>query len=96
MISRACLCGGCLLALWAITGCSGTPNSAQARECNDGLDTAYRELEEAKVEGFDGTVNITKAGSLLAAAKIQAQFDKYPNCIDKVNRARAYISTAGQ
>jgi len=46
----------------------------------------------AKAKGFDGTVEYTKAASLLGAAKIQFEFGKYPNCIDKVQRARAYIA----
>jgi len=43
------------------------------------------------VEGFGGTVDYTKAASLLGAAKIQEEFGKYPNCVNKVKRARQYI-----
>jgi hypothetical protein len=29
---------------------------------------------------------------LLTAAKVQFEFGKYPNCIEKVDRARAFIA----
>ena len=73
-------------------GCAGDPNSSQARQCDSGLDAAYKELDLAKANGFDGTVEYSKAASLLTAAKVQSEFGKYPNCIDKVHRARAYIA----
>ena len=73
-------------------GCAGNPNSSLARQCESGLSVAYRELDFAKANGFGGTVEYSKAASLLGAAKIQAEFGKYPNCIDKVQRARAYIA----
>jgi hypothetical protein len=72
-------------------GCAGNPNSSLARQCENGLDVAYKELDFAKANGFGGTVEYSKAASLLGAAKIQSEFGKYPNCIDKVQRARAYI-----
>jgi hypothetical protein len=34
----------------------------------------------------------TKAAGLLSAAKIQSEFGKYPKCIEKVERARAYTA----
>jgi hypothetical protein len=66
--------------------------SSLATQCENGLSVVYRELDFAKVKGFDGTVEYSKAASLLGAAKIQFEFGKYPNCIDKVQRARAYIA----
>jgi len=60
-------------------------------QCENGLNVAYKELDMAKANGFDATVEYSKAASLLGAAKIQSEFGKYPNCIDKVQRARAYI-----
>ncbi|WP_019556465.1 hypothetical protein [Thiomicrorhabdus arctica] len=77
-----------------IAGCAGNPNSSQAMQCENGLKVAYEELDFAKAHGFDGTVEYTKAASLLGAAKVQQQFDKYPNCIDKVERARTYIKAS--
>lgn len=82
-----------LLALFitVISACAGNPNSPIALSCERGLKIAYQELDLAKARGFSGTVEYTKAASLLGAAKIQYEFGKYPNCVDKVERARAYI-----
>ena len=76
----------------AIAACAGAPRDpALAEQCQSGLKTAYQELDFAKAKGFDGTVDYTKAASLLSAASIQQEFGKYPNCVDKVKRARYYI-----
>lgn len=77
-----------------VAACSGTASQAQVNACKNGLSQAYSEFERAKSDGFGGAVAMTKAGSLLSAAKIQQQFEKYPNCIDKVKRARHYIRQA--
>ncbi len=79
------------LFLAVTAGCAGNPNSSLATQCENGLDVAYKELDFAKANGFGGTVEYSKAASLLGAAKIQSEFGKFPNCIDKVQRARAYI-----
>lgn len=76
-------------------GCAGPPkNPEMANQCEQGLNAAYEKLDFAKSQGLDGTVNWTKAASLLSAAKIQQQFEKYPNCVNKVNRALYYINEA--
>lgn len=72
-------------------GCAAVHSARLADQCRTGLATANAELEKAKVDGFSSTVAWTKAAALLAAAKIQQQFDKYPNCVNKVKRARYYI-----
>ena len=68
--------------------------AGQAEICKNGISQAYAELEQAKAQGLDGVVAVAKAGSLLTAAKVKEQFEKYPNCIDKVERARKYIRQA--
>lgn len=80
------------LVLIAAAGCAGNPNSSLARQCENGLSIAYKELDFARAKGFGGTVEYSKAAGLLSAAKIQSEFGKFPNCIEKVNRARAYIA----
>jgi hypothetical protein len=79
-----------------VVGCAGNPTSSLAKQCDAGLSAAHKELDYAKTNGLSGTVEYTKAASLLGAAKIQSEFGKYPNCIDKVNRARAYIRKSQQ
>ena len=83
-----------ILFFLTLTACAGNPNSSIALQCERGLKTAYQELDLAKAKGFDGTVEYTKAAALLGAAKIQKEFGKYPNCIDKVRRAREYIKVS--
>lgn len=74
--------------------CSSMPRTDLAAACASGLNRGFTELDDAKAKGFSGTVSWIKAASLLSAAKVQQQFEKYPNCIDKVNRAREYIRMA--
>lgn len=77
-----------------MAGCSGKPNPGQATACRNGIDRAYKAFSQAESEGFGGAVDMTKAAGLLSAAKVQEQFEKYPNCLDKVKRARFYINKA--
>lgn len=74
-----------------LTGCAGNPNSAIALQCERGLDAGFKELDYAKTKGFEGGVEYTKAASLLSAARVQKEFGKYPNCLEKVKRARTFI-----
>lgn len=88
----AALAATVLGAALALGACSGAPkNPALASQCEKGLEIAYEELDFAKAKGFSGTVEWTKAASLLSAASVQKEFGKYPNCVDKVERARYYI-----
>ncbi len=81
----------CVCLMLSVVGCAGQTNPGMERQCAQGLDIAYRELDFAKAKGFGGTVDWAKAATLLAAAKTQQQFEKYPNCVEKVKRARFYI-----
>lgn len=76
----------------SIAACPGPPRDIElAEKCEQGLKVAYDELDFAEAKGFSGTVAWTQAASLLSAASIQKEFRKYPNCVDKVRRARYYI-----
>lgn len=77
-----------------VSACTGNPGGPLADRCSRGIDNAYDELMRAQAKGFDGSVSWTKAASLLSAAKVQHEFEHYPNCIDKVRRARVYIREA--
>jgi hypothetical protein len=75
-----------------LAACSGAPKDLQlAEQCESGLIVAYDELNFAEAKGFGGTVDWTKAAGLLTGASFQKEFGKYPNCVDKVRRARYYI-----
>lgn len=78
-----------------MAACSRPYDPGQAKACSEGIDVGYEELRDAEARGLSGTVHWTKAASLLGAAKVQYEFDRYPNCIDKVKRARALIRRAG-
>lgn len=80
--------------LLLIAGCETNPSSNAARQCQQGITAAYKELDFAKSKGLSGTVEYTKAATLLSGAKIQYEFGKYPNCIDKVTRARRFIKNS--
>lgn len=76
------------------SACAGAPTTSLAERCASGLDVAYKELEDAQAKGFAGSVAYIKASGLLTGAKVQQQFGKYPNCVNKVKRARYYIKQA--
>lgn len=92
MTSRSRGTAALLLTSLLLVACTGKPGGALANRCSRGVAAAYGELKLAKAQGFGGTVDWTKAASLLTAAKVQYQFERYPNCIDKVRRARVYIA----
>ena len=90
--SRFLTIAAVLAAALLLGACPGPPRDAElAQQCEDGLEVAYQELDFAKAQGFGGTIAWTQAASLLSAASIQNEFRKYPNCVDKVHRARYYI-----
>jgi hypothetical protein len=91
---RAVAAAGILSLTGLLAACTGSDPQSQAAACHNGINQAYNEFEQAKTEGFGGAVAMTKAGSLLAAAKVQEQFEEYTNCIEKVGRARQYIRQA--
>lgn len=91
---RTVATAGVLALGFLLAACSGDKPVSQAQACRNGIDQAYKEFNRAESDGFGGAVDMTKAASLLTAAKIQEQFEKYPNCIDKVKRARHYIRQA--
>jgi hypothetical protein len=79
-----------------LLGCAGNPASPAAERCRSGLAVAYGELDFARTKGFEGKWEYTKAAALLSAARVQQEFGKYPNCIEKVERARAFIRRSMQ
>ena len=84
------------ISIFIFSGCAAVHNERLREQCSSGLAIANAELSKAKVQGFGGTVAWTKAAALLGAAKIQQQFDKFPNCINKVARARYHIKRSKQ
>lgn len=82
-----------LAAAW--TGAARASGSVRTElECKRGLAVANKELDAARLKSPAGSVYVTKAASLLGAAKVQQEFGKYPNCVNKVRRARRYLAKA--
>jgi len=84
-----------LLASMWVGAAQAAQSTLQTEEaCKNGLAAANKELDAAKMKSPAGSVYITKAASLLGAAKVQQEFGKYPNCVDKVRRARYHLKRA--
>ena len=79
------------LSSFIFSGCAAVHSARLQEQCSSGLAIANAELNKAKVQGFSSTVAWTKAAALLGAATIQQEFNKFPNCINKVARARYHI-----
>lgn len=79
---------------FSLLSACAAPNPGKAAECSRLLALAGHDFEAAKARGLSGTFELTKAAALISAAKIQLQFNKYPNCINKAIRAREFIHQA--
>ena len=88
----ALMLSACLL----LAACSGRVASPAGQECVEGLRIANQELEDAKVKGFNASIQWIKAAGLLTDASVHQQLEKYESCADKVRRARIYIKEAGK
>lgn len=82
----------CLLAL--IAGCANKPVTDEERRCAEGLEAVNAEFRAAEAAGFSDNVTLLKASGLINAAFAQKQFGKYAGCVEKIERARAYIADA--
>lgn len=82
------------VAALAVGGCSGRIASSVAQNCSEELSLAEAEMDRAKADGLSEAVSISKAAALITAAAVQKQFEKYEGCIEKAQRARAYIADA--
>jgi len=78
-----------VLVVSLVSACAHTQGRAR---CGELLDSAWRELDIAKAEGFAGTVSYSKAAALLAHAKGQQTLERYPSCIEAADKARFYIA----
>ncbi len=79
-----------------LMACSATDKGRS--QCAINLDSAWKQLDIAKTEGFAGSVSYTKALSLLTAAKTEQQIETYDSCIKNAQKAQYYIkeSRAGR
>lgn len=80
--------------LVVIAGCASKPVTDDERRCTEGLDAINAEFRAAQAAGFSDNLTLLKASGLINAAFAQKQFGKYAGCVEKIERARAYIADA--
>ena len=86
-----------LVALALFTAVTGCATTTQGRErCGLLLDSAWKELDLAKAQGFSGTVSYSKAAGLLTRAKANEMVEDYAECVDTAERARFFIAESRQ
>ena len=79
-----------LLITSGLSGCNTLPTNNIASACEQGIEGLDQRLN-ARTHAVHQT-NLSRANSLLIAAKVQLQFAEYPGCVEKVNRAQDYLS----
>ncbi len=79
-----------LLITSGLSGCNTLQTNNIASACEQGIEGLDQRLN-ARTHTVHQT-NLSRANSLLIAAKIQHQFAEYPGCVEKVNRAQDYLS----
>lgn len=75
----------------SLSGCNViAPTNQVAVACEQGIESlnAHLNARSHKVH----QTNISRANSLLEAAQVQQQFAEYPGCLEKVKRAKDYLS----
>ncbi len=80
-----------LMAAGSLSGCNLMQTHDDiASACEQGIQSLNSHLNTG-TQTIHQT-NLSRANSLLVAAQVQLQFAEYPGCVEKVNRARAYLS----
>ena len=79
-----------LIAAGSLSGCNSMQTMDVASGCEQGIQNLNQHLKNSSHRVSQ--TNISRANSLLVAAKVQLQFAEYPGCMDKVKRANDYLS----
>lgn len=79
-----------LLTASSLSGCNTLQTNTTASACEQGIKSLNIYLKSG-TQTVQQT-NLSRANSLLVAAQIQHQFAEYPACVEKVKRARDYLS----
>jgi len=75
----------------SLSGCSSTvPTNHVATACEQGIESLNLHLNAHHHKVHQA--NLSRANSLFEAAQIQQQFAEYPGCVEKVKRAKDYLS----
>ena len=79
-----------LLVASGLSGCNTMQTNGVASACEQGIKSLNLHLK-AHAHTAQQT-NVSRANSLLVAAQVQHQFAEYPGCVEKVKRAKGYLS----
>lgn len=75
----------------SLSGCNSTvPTNHVANACEQGIESLNMHLSARNHKVHQA--NLSRANALFEAAQIQQQFAEYPGCVDKVKRAKDYLS----
>ena len=79
-----------LLIANGLSGCNTMQTNDIASDCEQGIKSLNMHLK-ARTHSAEQT-NVSRAKSLLVAAQVQQHFAEYPSCVEKVKRAKGYLS----
>jgi len=75
----------------SLSGCNViAPKNHVATACEQGIESLNVRLSARNHNIHQA--NLSRANSLFEAAQIQQQFAEYPGCVEKVKRAKDYLS----
>lgn len=82
-----------LAAAISLSGCNSitTTHNIKATACEQGIRSLNQRLSSTTPHNIH-QANLSRANSLLVAAKVQLQFAEYPGCVEKVKRAKDYLT----
>ena len=80
-----------LIAASSLSSCAISPTLNNiASACEQGIKSLNQRLSSRSLSVHQ--TNLSRANSLLVAARVQHQFAEYPGCLNKLRRAQDYIS----
>ena len=79
-----------LLAASSLAGCNTMNTNDVASACEQGIDSLKQRLHASSHKVHQ--TNLSRANSLLIAARVQQQFAEYPGCLEKVKRGQDYLT----
>lgn len=79
-----------LLTTGGLSGCNTMQTTTIASACEQGIESLSQHLNTPSHAVHQ--TSLSRANSLLVAARVQHQFAEYTGCVDKVKRAQDYLS----
>lgn len=79
-----------LLVAGGLSGCNTLSTNDVAFACEQGIEQLNQHLNAGSHKVHQA--NLSRANSLLVAAQVQHQFAEYPGCVEKIQRAKDYLT----